>query len=54
VFLYFAQRVWGHTFVTNEENWDFYNRPMRCEEPIDGAEPDAFAPSRHYQRCYLR
>ena len=54
VFLYVAQRVWGFTFVTNEENWESYNRPMRCEQPIDGAEPDPLAPHRHYQRCYGR
>jgi hypothetical protein len=54
VFLYLAQRVWGFTFVTNEENWKSYNRPMRCEQPIEGAEPDPLAPNRQYQRCYAR
>lgn len=53
VLLYIAQRVWGNTFVTNQQNWDYYMRPMRCQEPIEGAKPDPSAPHRHYRKCYL-
>jgi hypothetical protein len=52
VFLYVSQRVWGYTFVTNQDNWDYYSQPRRCEEPIDGVKPDPSAPNRHYKRCY--
>ncbi|HKD30864.1 MAG TPA: hypothetical protein VKC66_33770 [Xanthobacteraceae bacterium] len=31
IFFYFAQRIFGHTFVTNQENWDDYQqRKQKC------------------------